>query len=287
LAQTSESEGEEEEQRKKLQEEVARKQRAAAQKYLAKAQAKVLSKKRQRRRFQLGDQVLVCFNLQKKKGKGKGKVRFPYTAVVVEISQDEMYFKIRWLSRHPVTETEGEICGKQFRWDQLLLNEDDEQQGWVIQQFLMADSYNTSQQQRRSENLEKIWRQRKTQRGELEVLCTWRRKKKPSWEKVTAVGDTEQYTEFQRNVEYFDSLRQANREEEEKEQRFTVEKIFFQRGNRIFVLWENYNEPSFVEIRSVRHLEVYKKWRKEEENPFPSDEEKPEEVPSEEEKKRK
>jgi hypothetical protein len=273
---SEEDEEKEQEEKEEIQAAVAKKQRKVAEKYLAKAQAKALSKKRQRRRFHVGDQVLVCYNVQK--SKKKGKVRFPYTAEVVDVSVDEQYFKIKWLSRYPASEKEGEICKKKFRWDQLLLNENDEQQGWVIQQFLMADSYNTSQQQIRCEYLDKIWRQRKTERGELELLCTWKDKKKPTWERVATVGDTEQFTLFQRNAEYFEDIRGQSREEEEKEQRFSVEKIFFQRGSKVLILWQNFDEPTFEEIKKVRHLKVYKKWREEVENPYDSNEDRPEEI---------
>ena len=113
--------------------------------------------------------------------------------------------------------------------------------------------------------------------GELEVLCTWNGRKKPSWRKVFEVAGTLQYELFVENNDYWEGIRQQNREKEDEEERYEIENIFYRNQKYVYVLWENYDEPGWVPIRNVQHLEIYKKWKSEVENPFESSEDSSEE----------
>lgn len=55
-------------------------------------------------------------------------------------------------------------------------------------------------------------------------------------------------------------MRTLNRVEEEKLQKYNIERIFKKTGTKVFVLWENYTEPSWVDVKYIQHLSVYKDW---------------------------
>ena len=57
-------------------------------------------------------------------------------------------------------------------------------------------------------------------------------------------------------------MRRQGREEEEEEERYEVERIFYQVGEELLVLWRNFDEPGRVRIQNVKHLDVYQEWTK-------------------------
>lgn len=163
----------------------------------------------------MGDAVLVNYNLNKKRGKRLGKLTYQYSGTVDEVLPSGNYFRIRWTSCRPTGKNEGELSKKKFRWDQLLLQQDGEEEELVLQHYLMVDSYNTGIIAHRMESLEKIWRQRHSEIGELELLCTWKGNDVPTWTKITELGDSQQYAEFAKTYSYFEDIRRQNREEED------------------------------------------------------------------------
>ena len=48
---------------------------------------------------------------------------------------------------------------------------------------------------------------------------------------------------------------------EAKANEYEVERVFAKRGKEVFVLWKNYLEPGWVDVNSVKHLNVYKEWK--------------------------
>jgi hypothetical protein len=202
------------------------------------------------------------------KGRKFGKISYQNSGRVAEVSACGNYFRLRWTRCPPAEEYSGELSKKRVRWDQLLLQTNQEDEELLLQQYLMVDSYNTGFVQQQMKSLEKVWRRRKRPNGELEVLCTWVEKKAPSWRNVFEVAETPQYELFLENVEYWEAIREQNRVIEEEEERYVIERIFYRSGTDILVLWENYDEPCWVPIRNVQHLEIYKKWKNEVEDPF-------------------
>lgn len=219
--------------------------------------------KTKRKTFEVGDRVLVSDGFGKKKAKKIGKSLYQYTGIICEVSKCEMYYRVTWSSCPPPNAKEGETSKKRFRWDQLLLQLEGEQEEVVMQHFLMADSYNTSEVVVKLKYLKKVWRQQTVENGdELEVLCSWKDDANPTWERVSEVGDSQQYADFLSFQEYHEELREQNREEEEKDGRFEVETIFRKKQGWVLVLWKNWNEPSWEPLQTIKHLQIYKDWKK-------------------------
>ena len=242
-----ESPEEERERHRVLQQTVLERQQLRAARYLQKAQVQLLKRTR-RREFNVGDAVLVNYHLREKKGKRFGKISYQNSGKVAEVSACGNYFRLRWTRCPPSGENEGELSKKRVRWDQLLLQTNQENEELLLQHYLMVDSYNTGDIRQQLELLEKVWRQRKKENGELEVLCTWNGRKKPSWRKVFEVAGTQQYELFVENNDYWEGIRQQNREKEDEEERYEIENIFYRNQKYVYVLWENYDEPGWVPI---------------------------------------
>ena len=114
----------------------------------------------------------------------------------------------------------------------------------------------------------------------------------PSWEWVRDVGSTKQYKDFLVDLDYHEEMRRQGREEEDRSGRYEVERIFYQVGNEVVLLWSNFDEVDKVNIQNVKHLEVYKEWKRSggvfviEESEKEEDSEEKEEEESEEESER-
>jgi len=245
--------------------EVFEKQLKIGLKSIKKANSKFWMQQRKKRgEFKVGDKVLVNPTLRKSKKKGKfGKGFYPYSGEVVEVLSGGKYYKVKWGLSHPPKEKQGSVVKKKFRIDQLIHNQRGEEIELVLQHYLQADSYNTETIRDKLPNLVEILRQRKNTCGDLEVLCVWKKKVAPTWEWVRDVGSTKQYKDFLQNLEYHQAMKEAGRKEELKEGRFEVERIFYQVGNEVLLLWKNFDDPEKVNVNKVKHLEVFQEWRKE------------------------
>ena len=278
-----------EREREKVRKEVFERQLEKGKKHIRKQQAKFWQKqKRERGIFKVGDKVVVNNSLKKSfKKAGLGKGYYPYSGEIVEVLAEGKYYKIKWGMSHPARAKEGQVAKKRFRIDQVLRIKEGEQVELVLQHYLQADSYNTEMLKDKLPKLEEILRQRRDEKsGDLEVLCVWKDKWNPSWEWVRDVGSTKQYKEFREHLDYYEEMRSQRREEEEEVGRFEVERIFYQIGDEVLVLWANFNEPSRVSIQQIKHLEVYKEWKRTsrvflEESELESEEDKEEEESSE------
>jgi hypothetical protein len=74
-------------------------------------------------------------------------------------------------------------------------------------------------------------------------------------------------------------LRQQNRQIETHNDKYEIEQIFGKRGSECFVLWSNYDEPTWEPVKNLQHLNIYKKWKSnyEEDNSEEEEEEESEE----------
>jgi len=43
---------------------------------------------------------------------------------------------------------------------------------------------------------------------------------------------------------------------------YQVERVFGMKGDEVFVLWTHFQEPTWEKVSSVKHLQVFKKWKK-------------------------
>ena len=224
-----------------------------------------LSVRGTRRTFEVGDKVLVNKHLTRKKKKTLGKGYFPYSGEVTEVRSNGDYYKVKWGSCHPPSAQEGDICKKALRWDQLIPLVGGEASELVVQHFRQADSYNTREVEKELKSLKEIYRRREGVNGDLEVLCEMEGEKLLVWKRVGDIGKSKQYIEFMETFEYFEGLREQQRiEEEEQGDLFAIEKFICKRVGEVCVLWENYNEPSWVSVNRVSHLESYQEWRESE-----------------------
>ena len=226
---------------------VREKQKKNAQDYLQRSQRNFLQSRMRQRRFEVGDKVLAQYKIEKHKKKGIGKGYFPYTGEVVEVLRNGKYYKVKWSKSPPPKQKEGEISRKQLRWDQLLAQEDGEDEELVLQFYNQADSYNTSEVSKMKKNLDKVWRQRVNERGELVILCSYRNEFEPVWEKIYNLGRTRQYKDF---LEKYWKKREEKMErkqaEETENQMFRVEDYFCVKdgGEKVLVLWKYWLDPT-------------------------------------------
>jgi hypothetical protein len=237
-------------------------QRICAEKYIEKSQKNFLTVRGTRRTFEVGDKVLVSKNTTKRKKKTLGKGYFPFSGEVVEVRSGGDYYKVRWGSSHPPTVEEGEICRKALRWDQLIPMDEGEETELVLQHIRQADSYNTREVEKELKKLRKIYRRKEGENGDLEVLCKLDGEKLLVWRRVADIGRSDQYIQFMQHFEYFEELRRQGREQEEAEDNlFEIEEFICKLNGSILVLWENWNEPTWVSVNRVSHLRMYQDWR--------------------------
>ena len=209
--------------------------------------------------------MLVCKNTTKKKKKTLGKGYFPFSGEVVEVRSGGDYYKVRWGSSHPPTVEEGEISRKALRWDQLIPMEGGEESELVLQHIRQADSYNTREVEKELKKLKKIYRRKEGENGDLEVLCKLDGEKLLVWRRVADIGRSDQYIQFMKDFDYFEDLRRQGREQEEAEgDLFEIEEFICKQNRAVLVLWENWNEPSWISVNRVSHLRMYQEWRESE-----------------------
>jgi len=182
---------------------IVEKQKRNAEKYIEKSQRNFLSVRGTRRTFEVGDKVLVNKHLTSKKKKTLGKGYFPYSGEVTEVRSNGDYYKVRWGSCHPPSVNEGDINKRTLRWDQLIPMVGGEASELVVQHFRQADSYNTREVEKEMKKLKEIYRQRKGESGDLEVLCKFEGEKLLVWKRVGDIGKSKQYTEFMKTFDYF------------------------------------------------------------------------------------
>lgn len=213
----------------------------------------------------MGDKVLVSKNTTKKKKKTLGKGYFPFSGEVVEVRSAGDYYKVKWGSSHPPTAEEGEISRKALRWDQLIPMEEGEEAELVLQHIRQADSYNTREVEKELKKLKKIYRRKEGENGDLEVLCKLEGEKLLVWRRVADIGRSDQYIQFMQHFEYFEELRRQGREQEEADDDlFEIEEFICKQNGSVLVLWENWNEPTWVSVNRVSHLQMYQIWRESE-----------------------
>jgi len=202
---------------------------------------------------------------QKKKTLGKGY--FPYSGEVTQVRKNGDYYIVKWGVMHPPNCEEGEESKRALRWDQLIpIKESEETTELVLQHFRQADSYNTSEVEPEIKEIKSMLRQRVGENGDLEVLCKFKKEKTYlEWKRVADVGRCKQYQEFMKDFEYWENMRKEGRKEEEKRELYDIEEYICKRGGSVLVLWENWNEPTWVSIRRICHLEDYKIWKEGEE----------------------
>lgn len=234
-------------------------------KYLEESQRKFLKERKEERRFEVGDQVLLKYKMEKHKKKTMGKAYYPYSGEIVEVLRNGKYYKVRWGKSSPPKERTGEVSKKQFRWDQIILRNDGESEELIVQFFNQADGYNTAELPKKLKNMKRMWRQRKNARGELEVLCSYNKKGEPEWEKIYDVGSTRMYKEF---VEGYwkerEKIMERKQRREERKEKFRVEHFFCakEEGKKVLVLWKYWEEPTWEEVDNVESLRMYQKWKK-------------------------
>jgi len=242
---------------------ISEKQKRNADKYIEKSQRTFLSVKGTKRIFKVGDKVLVNKSLRTQKKKTLGKGYFPYSGEVTQVKKDGDYYFVKWGVMHPSNVEEGEESKRALRWDQLIpIEESQETTELVLQHFRQADSYNTSEIEPEIKELKRILRQKIGENGDLEVLCQLQAEKLLVWRRVADVGRSKQYQDFMEDFEYWENLRKEGRKEEEKKgDLYEIEEFICKKEGEVLVLWENWNEPTWVSVRRVCHLEEYKRWR--------------------------
>ena len=67
------------------------------------------------------------------------------------------------------------------------------------------------------------------------------------------------------HFEYFEELRRQGREQEEAEgDLYEIEEFICKQNGSVLILWENWNEPTWVSVNRVSHLRMYQEWRESE-----------------------
>lgn len=241
---------------------IGEKQKKNAEKYIEKSQRSFLSVRGTRRCFSVGDRVLVNKSLRPHKKKTLGKGYFPYSAVVSQVKKNGDYYKVKWGVMHPPNVEEGEESKRALRWDQLIpIEKSQETTELVLQHFRQADSYNTSEVEKEVKELKKLYRQRIGENGDLEVLCKMENEKLLVWKRVADIGSSKQYQEFRQDFEYWENLRGEGRKAEEKGKLYDIEEFVCKKAGDVLVLWENWNETTWISVKRVCHLEGYKVWK--------------------------
>ena len=244
-------------------EKVREKQEDCARKYVEKAQRNALRDGHLVRRFEVGDKVLVMYKFEKHRKKTLGKGYYPYSGEVSEVKRNGKYYRVKWGRSSPPNQREGEISRKDLRWDQLILQKEGEEEELVVQFYNQADSYNTTTVSKKRKDLEKVWRQRKTEREELEILCSYKSEGEPEWEKIFDLGTTKKYKKFIRNYwERREEKMPGKQAEETESGNYKVEKLFCakEEGRKVLVLWKYWMEPTWEDKEVVEHLTMFQEW---------------------------
>jgi hypothetical protein len=170
---------------KALSKHVVHLQTKRAEKYLIKAASKNTVSKY--RILNIGDQVLIntdSTRVSKKKSMGKGY--FPFSGTIVDKIKTK--FQIRWGLAPGMGKKSGSVCKKLFHQDQLLLCTNENQE-LTVQLFQNADSWNSYEVELSTTKVQAVFRERKTSKGYLEVLCLLENKPIPVWKSIPCVGD--------------------------------------------------------------------------------------------------
>jgi hypothetical protein len=180
-------------------------------------------------------------------------------------------------------EKTGTVSKKKFKREQLMPISDEFEE-LTVQHFKNADSWNSYHVSNATEVVKEVLRERRIigTDGYLEALCVLHKKVKPEWKAVTSVADTRAYMFFQQHKvriillilytryfiselsvikDYHEEIRQQNRAKETENDRFEVERIFTKKGPNVFVLWTNFDQPSWEPVKDIQHLRIYKRWR--------------------------
>tara|TARA_R110002050_G_scaffold297983_1_gene460338 strand:+ start:901 stop:2481 length:1581 start_codon:yes stop_codon:yes gene_type:complete len=228
-----------------------------AQKYLKRAARKNAHKKVDC--IRIGDTVLVRPSLLKKTKKSMSEPYFPYRAKVISTHQRGTEFKIRWESPCPDLEKPGEMARKNYRRDQLLVLKDDDDVAAALirQNYLRANSRSAGVDRYEVEEvLKEVLRE--DERG-VEVLVVWKGYANPTWESLSLLHETDAYKLFSKENSFIREEEQRNFQEAELESGdFTFQRILDVNGDRCLVLWKYFDEPTWEDSKTVKHVENFK-----------------------------
>ena len=142
----------------------------------------------------VGQKVLARTEVAgKRTRKSISKGYFPYSGEVTEVIRSGEKYRLKWgLSPGPQGRT-GQVAKKTFKRDQLLPVTHQTQE-LTVQLFQNADSWNSYETYFAKERVIRVFRQRKTEEGYLEVLCLLKGLVLPKWLPVAIVGGCEAYS---------------------------------------------------------------------------------------------